>query len=79
VAEEEGFDFAQYEGGTRWHVLVCYSRNVESKGFTIFPDKRCFSAILIPLFFVARPGPALTKAKKASLGTDVREPCQFQV
>ena len=25
MAEEEGFDFAQYEGGTRWHALVCYT------------------------------------------------------
>jgi hypothetical protein len=54
MAEEEGFDFAQYEGGTRWHVLVCYTRNVETKGFTIFPHKHCFPAIPIPSFSVAR-------------------------
>ena len=26
VAEEEGFDFAQYEVGTHWHALVCRSK-----------------------------------------------------
>jgi hypothetical protein len=31
VAEEEGFDFVQYKGGTRWHALVCYSRMLETK------------------------------------------------
>jgi hypothetical protein len=24
---ETGFDFGQYGGGTRWHALVCYTRN----------------------------------------------------
>ena len=54
LAEEEGFDFAGYEGGTCWHALVCYTRNVETKGFTIFPHKHCFPMILIPLFSVAQ-------------------------
>jgi hypothetical protein len=27
LAEEEGFDSAQYEGSTRWYALVRYSRN----------------------------------------------------
>jgi hypothetical protein len=35
LAEEEGFDSSQYEGGTRWHVLVRYTRNLETKGFTV--------------------------------------------
>jgi len=54
MAEEEGFDFAQYEGGTRWYALVCYTRDVESKGFTIFAHKHCFSTTLVPPFSVAR-------------------------
>jgi hypothetical protein len=54
MAEEEGFDFAQYAGGTRWQASVCYIRNVETKGFTMFMHKHCFPTILIPLFSVAR-------------------------
>jgi hypothetical protein len=54
VADEEGFDFAQYEGGIRWHALACYTRNVETEGFTIFPHKPCFPTILIPMISVAR-------------------------
>jgi len=45
VAEEEGFDFPQYEGGTRWHTLVCYSEKVASRQFTFSPHKRWLSAI----------------------------------
>jgi hypothetical protein len=37
LAEEEGFYFVEYEAGTRWHALVCYIRNVETKGFTVSP------------------------------------------
>jgi hypothetical protein len=31
MEEEEGFDLAQYEGGTRWRAFVCYTRHVEAK------------------------------------------------
>jgi hypothetical protein len=41
MAEEEGFDFVEYEDGTCWHALVCYTRNVETKGFTISPHRHC--------------------------------------
>jgi hypothetical protein len=51
VAEEEGFDVSEYEGGTGWHALVRYTRNVETKGFTVSLHKHCFSMILIsPVF-----------------------------
>ena len=33
MAEEEGFYFPQYEGGTRWHALVRYTENIETDGF----------------------------------------------
>jgi len=39
---EEGFDFVEYEGGTYWHALVCYTRNVETKEFTVSPYRHCF-------------------------------------
>jgi hypothetical protein len=48
VAEEEGFDFPQDKGGTRWHALGRYGRNLETKGFTVSPHKH-YSAI-IPIF-----------------------------
>jgi hypothetical protein len=35
MAEEEGFDFPQYGGVTRWQALVCYGWNIETKEFTI--------------------------------------------
>jgi hypothetical protein len=50
VAEEEGFDSA-HEGGTRWHALVRYTRNVEAKGFTVSLHKHWFSMILISAVF----------------------------
>lgn len=40
VAEEEGFDSAQYEGGTRWHALGRYTRNAGNKGFRDYPLKQ---------------------------------------
>ena len=40
VAEEEGFYFPQYEGGTRWHTLVRYIRSIANKQFTFYPRKR---------------------------------------
>ena len=30
VPEEEGFDFAQYKGGTRWYPLDRYTRTLET-------------------------------------------------
>jgi len=34
LAEEEGFDFPQYEVGIRWHTLVRYTEGAANKGFT---------------------------------------------
>jgi hypothetical protein len=34
MAEEEGFYFPQYEGGTRWHTLVRYTGSAANKQFT---------------------------------------------
>jgi hypothetical protein len=31
VAEEEGFDFSEYGGGTCWRALVRYSREIEKR------------------------------------------------
>ena len=53
MAEEEGFDFAQYAGGTRWHALARYTRNVEDTGFTIPCAKRGLERFLIRSFLVA--------------------------
>jgi hypothetical protein len=51
MAEEEGFDSAQYEGGTRWHALVRYTRNVETRGFNVSLHKQRFFMILNSPFF----------------------------
>ena len=49
--KEEGFDSAQYGGGTRWHALVRYTRNAETKRSTVSLHSHCFSMILIsPVF-----------------------------
>ena len=51
LAEEEGFYFVEYEADTCWHALVCYTRNVETKEFTVSLHKHCVSMILIsPVF-----------------------------
>jgi hypothetical protein len=47
MAEEEGFYFARYEGGTCWHALVRYTGNIETNGFALSQHKRCVSLILI--------------------------------
>ena len=47
VAEEDGFNFVQYEAGTCWHAVVCYTRNVKTKGFIVSAHKHCFHMILI--------------------------------
>ena len=39
LAEEEGFYFAQYEGGIRWHTLVRYTESAANKQFTFCPRK----------------------------------------
>ena len=36
MAEEEGFNLPQYEGGTRWHTLVRYKWNGENKEFASY-------------------------------------------
>ena len=54
MAEEEGFDSAQYEGGSCWHVLVCYTRTLGNKGFTLCLHKHSVPAILISPCFVAQ-------------------------
>jgi hypothetical protein len=53
IAEEEGFELRQYEGGNRWYALVRYARNVENMGFAIFRVERAFERSLISSFFVA--------------------------
>jgi hypothetical protein len=53
VAEEEGFDAVQYKGGTRWHALVRYSREIENKDFTFCRINTGFPSLLIEALFVA--------------------------
>ena len=53
AAEEEGFDSVQYEGGTCWHALVCYSREIENKEFTFCRINTGFPSLLIGALFVA--------------------------
>jgi hypothetical protein len=53
VAEEEGFDSTQYDGGTRWHALVRYSREIENKEFTFCRINTGFPSLLIGALFVA--------------------------
>jgi len=54
LAEEEGFYFPQYEGGTCWHTLVRYTRSIANKQFRFFT--RVNAGVrhhLIPSVFVA--------------------------
>jgi hypothetical protein len=46
VAEEEGFDSVQYEGGACWHALVRYSREIENKEFTFCRINTGFPSLL---------------------------------
>jgi hypothetical protein len=39
LVAEEGFYFAQYEGGIRWHTLVRYTESAANKQFTFCPRK----------------------------------------
>jgi hypothetical protein len=54
MAEEEGSDLPQYEGGTRRYALACYSRNSETKEFTLSPQKRWLDCGQIRPVFLAR-------------------------
>jgi len=40
MAEEEGFDFAQFEGGTRWYAMVGDTRSLQNTRFVISRVKR---------------------------------------
>jgi len=53
MAEEEGSDSAYYEGSTRWHALVRYSREIESKEFTFWRINTGSPSLLIWRLFVA--------------------------
>jgi hypothetical protein len=53
MAEEEGFDLVECEGGTCWHALVRYSREIENKEFTSCRMNTGFPPLLIEALFVA--------------------------
>jgi len=53
MAEEEGFDSVQYEGGTCWHALVRYGREIENKEFTFCRINTGFASLPIGTLFVA--------------------------
>jgi hypothetical protein len=53
MAEEEGFDLSRYEGGTCWHALVQYGREIENKEFTFCRIDTGFPPLLIEALFVA--------------------------
>lgn len=51
LAEEEGFDFPQYEGDNRWYSLVCYTRKIDTKEFTLSRiNTGMFPAVIRPVF-----------------------------
>ncbi len=47
--------FLNTAGGGWIHALVCCTRNVETKGFTVSPHKHCFPMILISPVLCSTP------------------------
>jgi hypothetical protein len=53
MAEEEGFDFPQYEGGSRWHTLVRDTGSVANKQLRFTRVNTGLRHRLIPSVFAA--------------------------
>ena len=53
MADEEGFDSVQYDGGTCRHALVRDGREIENKDFTFCRINTRFPSLLAEALFVA--------------------------